>query len=395
MLDKESTALVEIAALRHAYREGRSSREVLHDINLRIEPSSIVFLTGYSGSGKTTLLSLVGCLRSVQHGSLKLFGEELNGAGSRKLLAMRRKIGYIFQSFNLLDFMTIRQNVMQTLELQDDFEPQAARRRCEEILDKVGLGDRAKDYPRDLSGGQKQRVAIARALAHNPRLVLADEPTAALDAATGREIIDLFGRLAKEQGSAVFLVTHNMRILDAADEILHLDDGRLGTAVAAQISLIFPTLSESQLSEVSAHAEQRIYKPGEVVFRQGDEASEFFILLNGAVEIVCEDLNGKTCLIDRLSRRGDYFGEIELMSGQSRRLATIEVSEDGDARVLAIGRTAFIAMIEGSRPTRAIVNDILNERLAALNRAHCDRLEQFGEESPQRQSIRQIVSGFS
>jgi len=358
--------LVEAAGLRHVYREGDSTREVLHGVDLKIWPGTNVFLTGYSGSGKTTLLSLIGCLRSVQQGSLKLFGDELRGATVSRLLKMRRRIGYVFQGFNLLDFMSIRRNVLQTLELQSDFSPREARRRCDEMLDKVGLGPRIHHYPNDLSGGQKQRVAIARALVHRPKLVLADEPTAALDAKTGREIIELFQRLAREQGTAVLVVTHNMRLLDAADEIVRMDDGRLGTAVTEQISLAFPTLSESQLIEVAAHARQRTYRPGETIIRQGDEANEFFILLEGEAGVLCEVPGVGSDHLFRFNRRGDYFGEIGLLQDHGRRMATVVAGGLTDTQVLVIERAAFVAMIDESRLTRAVIRDEMLERLERL-----------------------------
>lgn len=358
--------LVEAAGLRHTYREGDSTREVLHGIDLMIWPGTNVFLTGYSGSGKSTLLSLIGCLRSVQEGSLRLFGEELRGASTAKLLAMRRRIGFVFQGFNLLDFMSIRRNVLQAMELPNGFDPREARRRCDEMLEKVGLGERIHHYPRDLSGGQKQRVAIARALVHRPNLVLADEPTAALDAETGREIIDLFERLAREQGTTVLVVTHNLRLLDAADEILRLDDGRLGTAVGEQISLTFPTLTQGQLGRVAAHALQRSYRAGEIIFRRGDEAAEFFILLRGEVQVFREDAAEPANPIARLRRRGDYFGEIGLLQEHGKRMATVVAAGPADVRVLVIGRGAFLAMIDESRLTRALVNYEMLQRAASV-----------------------------
>jgi sulfate-transporting ATPase len=366
MASTQPKPLVEAAGLRHAYREGESTREVLHGVDLTIWSGTNVFLTGYSGSGKTTLLSLIGCLRSVQQGSLKLFGEELRGASVSKLLAMRRRIGFVFQDFNLLDFMSIRRNVLQPMELQNDFDPREARRRCDEMLEKVGLGERVHHYSRDLSGGQKQRVAIARALVHRPKLVLADEPTAALDAETGREIIDLFQRLAREQDTAVLVVTHNSRLLDAADEILRMDEGRIGTAVEEQISLTFPGLTQGQLGRVAAHALQRSYRPGEIIIRQGEDAAEFFILLKGEVHLFREDAAEQTNEVTRLSRRGDYFGEIGLLQEHGKRTATVVAAGPADVEVLVIERGAFLAMLDESRLTRAVIKDEMLQRLASV-----------------------------
>ncbi|MEN9217817.1 MAG: DevA family ABC transporter ATP-binding protein [Gloeomargarita sp. DG_2_bins_126] len=222
-----SEPVVQIERLEHAFGEGDLRKQILFDINLTIREGEIVILTGPSGSGKTTLLTLIGCLRSVQKGSLQVLGQELNGASQATQIRLRRHIGYIFQAHNLLEFLTARQNVQMALELHPQISPKQAKMMAEAMLSAVGLGEKCNSFPRDLSGGQKQRVAIARALASHPRLILADEPTAALDGKTGREVVDLMQRLAKEQGAAILLVTHDHRILDIADRIVHLEDGYL------------------------------------------------------------------------------------------------------------------------------------------------------------------------
>ena len=201
--------------------------QILFDINLAIQPGEIVIMTGPSGSGKTTLLTLIGGLRSIQDGSLKFLGKELCGASNEELVKVRRHIGYIFQAHNLLDFLTARQNVQMSLELHKNISSKEAHQKAEAILNAVKLGDRVNYYPSDLSGGQKQRVAIARALVSQPKLVLADEPTAALDSTTGRDVVNLMQQLAREQNCAILMVTHDNRILDIADRIIHMEDGRL------------------------------------------------------------------------------------------------------------------------------------------------------------------------
>nr|AOH72612.1 DevA family protein [Synechocystis salina LEGE 06099] len=216
-----------VSNLNHYYGHRQLRQQVLFDINLVINEGEIVLLTGESGSGKTTLLSLIGALRSITEGNALVLNRQLYRANEARLVDVRRRIGYIFQSHNLLQFMTALQNVRMSAELLEEPHLGPATERAHRILDAVGLKSRKDYYPHQLSGGQKQRVAIARALVNSPKLILADEPTASLDSKTGREIINLIQRLAQEQGSAVLLVTHDNRIFDIAHRILSMEDGRL------------------------------------------------------------------------------------------------------------------------------------------------------------------------
>ncbi|BAB75411.1 DevA family ABC transporter ATP-binding protein [Anabaena sp. FACHB-709] len=220
-------AVIAIKSLNHYYGKGALKRQILFDINLEIYPGEIVIMTGPSGSGKTTLLSLIGGLRSVQEGNLQFLGVELSGASQNKLVQIRRSIGYIFQAHNLLGFLTARQNVQMAVELNEHISQEEAIAKAEAMLTAVGLENRVDYYPENLSGGQKQRVAIARALVNNPPLVLADEPTAALDKQSGRDVVEIMQRLAKDQGTSILLVTHDNRILDIADRIVEMEDGIL------------------------------------------------------------------------------------------------------------------------------------------------------------------------
>lgn len=220
-------SIIKIRNLNHYFGQQALRKQVLFDINLELYAGEVAIMTGPSGSGKTTLLSLIGGLRSVQTGSLKNSDRELNGAAEDQLISVRRCIGYIFQAHNLLPFLTALQNVQMSVELHENISPIETVNKSEVILKEVGLGDRIHYYPENLSGGQKQRVAIARALVSYPKLILADEPTAALDSKTGREVINLMQRLAKERGCTILIVTHDNRILDVADRIIHMEDGRL------------------------------------------------------------------------------------------------------------------------------------------------------------------------
>lgn len=202
-------------------------RQVLREVTLELSGGEIVLLSGPSGSGKTTLLTLIGALRSPQDGDVTVLGENLRGAGTKALAALRRSIGYIFQGHNLLPFLTARQNVQLAAELNVTLDSAVLRERTDEALRSVGLEAHAYKFPSQMSGGQKQRVAIARALVGKPAMVLADEPTASLDSQTGREIAELLRQLALRDGTAVLLVTHDDRNRRIADRVVRMEDGVL------------------------------------------------------------------------------------------------------------------------------------------------------------------------
>jgi ABC exporter DevA family ATP-binding subunit len=346
--------VINIKELNHYYQEGGRRKQILFGVNLEIHPKEVVILTGASGSGKTTLLTLIGCLRSVQEGSLKVLDYELKGASEVERMKLRQRIGYIFQHFNLLDFMTVLQNVMLSLELQKDFTPADAKRKSTEILQAVGMGKHLNAYPRDLSGGQKQRVAIARALVHRPPLILADEPTSALDRQTGREVVELMTALAKEQGSAVLIVTHDSRIFDITNRIVRMEDGQLDLDYQGRLSVALPTLSDNQLTEVIPQIKMLTFQPGEIVFRQGDLADKFYIVMEGEVEIILEDPDSEPKLLKKLGANS-HFGEVGLLH-QAKRTATVQAANGTPIKVIAFDRTAFQNMMLNSEMTSALLN---------------------------------------
>lgn len=221
--------VIAVHNLNHYFGSGNLRKQVLSEINLQINAGEIVIMTGPSGSGKTTLLTLMGGLRSAQEGSLTILGQEICGASKGQLTRLRRQIGYIFQAHNLMTFLTAKDNVRMSIELHDEFFKQDINAKAIAMLETVGLADHVNYYPENLSGGQKQRVAIARALVSHPKIVLADEPTAALDKKSGRDVVELMQKLAKEQGCTILLVTHDNRILDIADRIIYMEDGQLKT----------------------------------------------------------------------------------------------------------------------------------------------------------------------
>jgi len=241
-------APIVIHKLNHFFGKGALRKQILYDINTEIPKGEIVIVTGPSGSGKTTMLTLVGALRSAQQGSVQILGEELCGADAAALERARGRIGFIFQQHNLLGALSAVQNVELGLRVTRRYTRAQERTRAVEMLRAVGLGEHLHHKPERMSGGQRQRVAIARALAAAPSILLADEPTASLDKESGREVVDRIKVLAKEHGTTILLVTHDNRILDIADRILHLEDGRLSTfteAVIANNQLMMGALAES------------------------------------------------------------------------------------------------------------------------------------------------------
>ncbi|HEY9618954.1 MAG TPA: ATP-binding cassette domain-containing protein [Crinalium sp.] len=216
---------VQVRNLNYYYGQGDLRKQALFDLTLDFPRGQIAIITGPSGSGKTTFLSLIGALRTLKDGSLNVMGQELVGMSNAELVNVRRGIGFIFQAHNLFESLTAAQNVEMAVELLGGFRTKRAQ--AVSILEQLGLGQRVDYKPNALSGGQKQRVAIARALVNQPKLILADEPTAALDKQSGRDVVTLMQKLAKEQGCTILMVTHDNRILDVADRIINLVDGRL------------------------------------------------------------------------------------------------------------------------------------------------------------------------
>jgi putative ABC transport system ATP-binding protein len=223
--------IAEARGLNHWFGTGEARKQALFDIDLELPRGSLTVLMGPSGSGKTTVLTLIGCLRAVQDGSVRLLGRELHGATEADLTALRQRLGFIFQSHNLHESLTAIQNVVMGAQVGGGVSDALALQAAARALGLVGLSDRLHYLPANLSGGQKQRVAVARALVGNPAMVLADEPTAALDKDSAADVVDLLKRLGTARGTTTLLVTHDPRILDRADRILTLEDGRIVSSV--------------------------------------------------------------------------------------------------------------------------------------------------------------------
>ncbi len=218
---------VVVAGLNHWFGEGEARKQALFDIDLTLERGKLTVLVGASGSGKTTLLTLIGCLRQVQEGSVKLLGQELRRASEAALVQSRRHLGFIFQAHNLHDSLTALQNTRMGVEVHGPAAMAHWREAATQLLTTLGLGDRLDYLPAKLSGGQKQRVAVARALVGNPEIIFADEPTAALDKDAGLQVVRLLKGLGEARGTTTLMVSHDPRILGMADRIIAMEEGRI------------------------------------------------------------------------------------------------------------------------------------------------------------------------
>ena len=351
-IQSSAPAAVRVADVHHSFGQGDARKPVLADVSLVLDVGEIAIMTGPSGSGKTTLLTLIGALRAVQAGSLQIMGQELKGRSPRELVSMRRSIGFIFQAHNLFESLTAYENVRMAVDLFD-LSDTAARRAAEDALSMVGLAHRLHYRPSAMSGGQRQRVAIARALVNRPRLVLADEPTAALDKDSGREVVTLLQALARGNASTIVLVTHDARILDVADRIVTLVDGRVASDVIVHEAMviceflarcpIFSGLAPDTLSNLAQQMKGERHASGTTLIRQGDPGDKFYVIRHGHAEVSADGRRLATL------GEGDFFGEGALLTDQSRN-ATVVAGDD--ITLYAMSKPDFASAVQSSGTLR-------------------------------------------
>jgi putative ABC transport system ATP-binding protein len=344
---------IEVRGVNHYYGKGEARKQALHDNNLTIHRGEIVIMTGPSGSGKTTLLTLIGTLRGIQEGSIKLHGRELAGLAPLDQVMVRRNIGFIFQAHNLLESLTARQNVRVAIELTD-VKRKEHNRIADAMLDAVGLAERVGYKPRNLSGGQRQRVAIARALVNQPIVVLADEPTAALDKESGAKVVTLLRRLADERGAAVMIVTHDNRILNVADRIVNMIDGRIVSDIRVKETMIictalrkcpvFKDMSPSDLTDVAQKMRTEEYADGQNIIRQGEIGDKFYVVGHGKVNILSESGAEKRQLAQL--QEGGFFGEVALLRDQPRNATVVA---DGPVTAYTLSKPDFLAAVKAHK----------------------------------------------
>jgi len=359
--------VVRVERVNHHYGEGQSRNQVLFDASLGIGAGELVVVTGPSGSGKTTLLSLIGALRSVQDGAIDVLGQGLAGLGPKELVTVRRNIGFIFQMHNLFDSLSAYENVKMAMQL-GDHPPEQMRARGMAILDRLGMANRADYKPRALSGGQRQRVAVARALVNRPRLVLADEPTAALDRDSSGAVVSLLKELTVSEACTIMMVTHDNRILELADRVINIVDGRIVSDVSLHDAVmicellrgmeLFSHLTPTEITHIAERMRRRRFAKDEIIIREGAPGDEFFVISQGAVAVHRRGADGSVRVVETL-RPGTFFGERALMVDEPRNATCVASS---DVETLTLGKAEFRQALDQSPSFRDQVQSIYFRR---------------------------------
>jgi putative ABC transport system ATP-binding protein len=314
-----SLVAVRARGVNYSFGSGETRTQVLTDNEIDVGRGEIVILTGPSGSGKTTLLTLVGTLRRVQDGSLNVLGLELARMDRARLVQLRSQIGFIFQHHNLFSSLTAVENVRMATGLIATVGPAEGLQRSAGILDELGLGGRLDYLPARLSGGQRQRVAIARALVNQPALVLADEPTAALDAASGETVMELLNKMSNGPAqTTVVIVTHDQRLLDRADRIVNMVGGRIVSNVRpkelVRVLKVLKQIKELEalgdltLTRIAERMTIERRRAGDTVVEEGAAGDRMYIISEGVAEAYVEGQRARELTV------GQYFGAITAVS---------------------------------------------------------------------------------
>ena len=359
---------VRVEHVNYFFGEGESRNQVLFDNCMEIDAGQLVIMTGPSGSGKTTLLTLIGALRSLQSGRIDILDRNLSGLRRTELLVMRRNIGFIFQMHNLFDSMSALENVKMAMQL-GGCPVSEMRRRGADILERLGLGHRIDHKPKALSGGQRQRVAVARALVNRPKLVLADEPTAALDKDSSRIVVNLLKELTTQDGCTVMMVTHDNRILELADRIVNMVDGTITSDVVLRDAVkiceflrtvdLFKHLTPTELTNIAEKMKRSRYAKDEIIIREGEPGEAFFLIGHGSVDVRRRGAEAEEQLVATLGV-GNFFGERALIVDEPRNATCVAASDQ--VEVFALDKANFKHALDTSASFKDQIQAIYFQR---------------------------------
>ncbi|MCC5024346.1 MAG: ATP-binding cassette domain-containing protein [Candidatus Synoicihabitans palmerolidicus] len=344
--DTQLQPSIVIDRVSHSYGTGDTCKQVLFENELTLWSGEIVIMTGPSGSGKTTLLTLIGGLRSVQEGSLRVLGKEMKGLAPAVLESVRSKVGFVFQAHDLFDSLTAYQTMQLAMQLHP-YADEEFRTRPIRMLTELGLEERVHYKPENLSGGQRQRGAIGRALINQPQLILADEPTAALDKDLGRNVVNLLQKLAKEHGSTTLIVTHDNRIVNMVDGHVVSDvdvQESLAVGQLLQSCDVFKNSAPQLLATISGAMKRERFEAGQSIIRQGEAGDKFYIIRAGRGDVSKQQEDGAVRSLVKLGS-GAYFGELALID-DTPRAATVTAMEPTE--LLVLGKARFLEAVQSN-----------------------------------------------
>ena len=350
--------LIEMRAVDKIYETAAGNFYALKQVDLQVGTGEFVAVIGKSGSGKSTLINMITGIDRPTTGELYVGDVAVHTLQENEMAIWRgRNVGVVFQFFQLLPTLTVIENVMLPMDFCNLYTTRARYERGMQLLEEMDMVEHAHKLPSAISGGQQQRVAIARALANDPPIIVADEPTGNLDSTTAGAVFRLFEALV-DAGKTILMVTHDADLAKRVTRTVIISDGEV---IEEHLARTFPSLSETELIEITHHLERQRYHPGDIILKQGERPDKFYIITRGQVDVVVHPAAAPEIVISRLTR-GQYFGEIELLAG-GENLATVRASLEMGAEVTTLDQETFRKLITESTQIRTELGRTVQERI--------------------------------
>jgi ABC-type lipoprotein export system ATPase subunit len=368
---KNNPTLIDIKNLVKVYKTPAGDFTAVKGIDVEVQTGEFVAIIGKSGSGKSTFINMITGIDRPTSGEIIIGGAPLHAFDEAQMAAWRGKnLGIVFQFFQLFPTLTLLQNVILPMELNGLYEKKERRERAMHLLEKVEMADQANKLPSTISGGQQQRVAIARSLANDPPLIVADEPTGNLDSRTAAKIFSLFEDLVSS-GKTILMVTHDSDLARRVDRTILISDGEI---VNEYLVRALSTLTQDQLVDVARRIKPQNFPANASIVRQGEPGDKFYILLNGRADVSLNEPGGGEVVVNQL-KPGQYFGEMALLGG-GIRTATVKVSSDGPASLVALDERGFNDLVNDSRSLRQELTGLIEHRNTYNHLQHVSALDQ-------------------